>query len=55
MSFGDRYLADNGALFRGEHNPYINIFMEYGDPFNEEKNKPYDFFYASVSSAPTNR
>ena len=49
MSFGDRYLADNGALFRGEHNPYINIFMEYGDPFNEEENKPYDFFYAEAT------
>lgn len=45
LSVGNRYLADNGALFRGEHNPYINIFLEYGDPFNEDENKPYDFFY----------
>lgn len=49
MSFGDRYLADDGALFRGEQNPYLNIFMEYGDLFNEDENKPYDFFYAEAT------
>ncbi len=45
VAFGDRYLADNGALFRGDHNPYINLKMEYGDVLNEgDNNKPYDFF-----------
>ena len=45
ISAGDRYLADNGELFKGEHNPYINFAMKYGDPINEdEHNAPYDFF-----------
>ena len=45
ISFGDRYLADNGAIFRGEHNPYLNFYLEYGDPINEgDHNAPYDFF-----------
>ena len=50
ISFGDRYLADNGALFRGEHNPYLNFYLEYGDPLNEgEHNRPFDFFDAEVT------
>lgn len=49
ISFGDRYLADDNALFRGEHNPYLNIFLEYGDPFDVSENKPYDFFNAEVT------
>lgn len=45
ISAGDRYLADDGGLFKGEHNPYINLSMQYGDPVNEdEHNAPYDFF-----------
>lgn len=50
LSVGDRYLADNGALFRGEHNPYVNLYLEYGDPVNEgDHNAPYDFFDAEVT------
>ncbi len=50
FSVGDRYLADDGALFRGEHNPYIMLKMEYGDVLNEdENNKPYDYFEAEVN------
>lgn len=50
FTFGDRYLADDGALFRGEHNPYITLRLEYGDIFNEEdNNKPYDFFEAEAN------
>lgn len=45
ISAGDRYLADDGNLFKGEHNPYLNLSMQYGDPVNEdEHNAPYDFF-----------
>lgn len=45
ISTGDRYLADDGNFFKGEHNPYIDLFMQYGDPVNEdEHNAPYDFF-----------
>ena len=45
ISAGDRYLADDGGLFKGEHNPYLNLSMQYGDPVNEdEHNAPYDYF-----------
>ena len=44
ISLGARYLADNGAMFRGDHNMFLNFFLEYGDPLNEETSKPYDFF-----------
>ena len=45
ISAGERYLADDGNLFKGEHNPYVNLSMQYGDPVNEdEHNAPYDFF-----------
>ena len=50
ISAGNRYLADNGSLFRGEHNPYLNLYLEYGDPVNEgNHNAPYDFFDAEVT------
>ena len=49
VSGGYRYLADNNSLFRGEGNPYINVNLIYGDPFNEEENKPYDYFTADVT------
>lgn len=49
IALGDRYLADNSALFRGEHNPYLNLSLNYGQPFNNEANKPYDYFTADVS------
>ena len=44
ISTGIRYLSDDGALFRGEFNPYLNIYLEYGDPLSEDNNNPYDFF-----------
>ncbi|MCR4853315.1 MAG: DUF3943 domain-containing protein [Prevotella sp.] len=50
MTIGNRYLADNGALFRGEHNPCVNFFLEYGHPIGDGGNsKPYDFFDAEVT------
>ncbi len=49
LSFGNRYLADDGGLFRGEHNPYVNVYLEYGDIFSEETNKPYDYFSANLT------
>ncbi len=47
-SAGYRYLADNNGLFRGEGNPYVRFNVIYGDPFNEETTKPYDYFTADV-------
>ena len=44
ISSGIRYLADNGAMFRGDYNAFMNVFLEYGDPLNESTTKPYDFF-----------
>lgn len=50
LTVGDRYLADNGAIFRGEHNPFVNFYLEYGDAMDgESHNKPYDFFDAEVT------
>jgi len=48
ISAGGRYLADNNAIFRGEHNPFIEVGMEYGDAFDNEENKPFDYFLASA-------
>lgn len=49
LAFGHRYLADNGGLFRGEHNPYLSFFVEYGDVFKSSTNRPYDYFTAHVT------
>lgn len=49
VSAGYRYLADNNALFRGETNPYVNVGLSYGDPFDESVNRPYDYFTADVT------
>lgn len=49
ISAGTRYLADNNALFRGEANPYVNMSLVYGDPFDEETTRPYDYFTADVT------
>lgn len=49
ISFGSRYLADDRALFRGEHNPFLELAMEYGDPYDNEENKPFSFFHSSVT------
>lgn len=43
-SAGYRYLADNNTLFRGEGNPYVRFNLVYGDPFDGETTKPYDYF-----------
>lgn len=49
VSAGYRYLADNNSLFRGESNPYVNVGLSYGDPFDETVNRPYDYFTADVT------
>lgn len=49
MMVGNRYLADEGAIFRGEHNPYMSLGLAYGDPFDSEQSKPYDYFTGSIT------
>ena len=45
FSVGWRYLADDGALFRGVHSPYLNFTLCYGVPCDGDGHKtPYDFF-----------
>ena len=45
FSLGWRYLADDGALFRGLHAPYINMTLTYGTSVDGDKHtNPYDFF-----------
>lgn len=50
MSIGWRYLADEAILFRGEHQPYLNFSLEYGDAVSTDENQPYDYFAASLSA-----
>lgn len=49
MSVGDRYLADNGTIFRGEHQPFVTFSLRYGDPFNQNTSSPYDYFTANIA------
>ena len=52
VSLGWRYLADDGALFRGVHAPYINLTLMYGTPVDGEHHKtPYDFFDIEMNMA----
>jgi hypothetical protein len=45
FSLGWRYLADDGALFRGIHAPYLNMTLTYGTSVDTDKHTtPYDFF-----------
>ena len=49
MAVGDRYIADNNAMFRGEHTPYVNVSLSYGNSYDVDNNKPYDYFAADVT------
>ncbi len=49
LATGVRYLADGGAMTRGEYSPFFNLHLEYGDAFNENTTKPYDYFAADLS------
>lgn len=44
LTAGLRYLADDGGMFRGESTPFVKFYLEYGDIFNDEENRPYDYF-----------
>ena len=46
LGTGTRYLADNNHLFKGEYNPYFEFRLQYGDAFNADERKPYDYFTA---------
>ena len=49
LALGTRYLADDGSLFRGEHNAYLRAGIEYGDAIGDDNNQPYDYFTAQLS------
>ena len=54
MSFqvGWRYLADDGALFRGIHAPYVNMTLTYGKSVDVDRHTtPYDFFDVDATMA----
>jgi len=44
LTVGGRYVADDGALFRGEGQTYLEANLEYGDVMGGKDNRPYDFF-----------
>ena len=49
LGMGTRYLAANNYLFRGEYNPYLDFRLQYGDAFDSDESKPYDYFTARAS------
>jgi len=52
FSVGWRYLADDGALFRGLHAPYVNATLTYGTSVDGDKHtQPFDFFDIELNSA----
>ena len=52
FSVGWRYLADDGALFRGVHAPYVNMTLTYGTSVDGDKHTtPYNFFDLETNAA----
>ena len=52
IAVGWRYLADDGALFRGVHAPYVNLTLTYGTSVDGDKHTtPYDFFDLQANAA----
>lgn len=49
ISSGNRYMASDTRLFKGEHNPYLEFRTIYGDPSNRENNQPYDYLTATIT------
>lgn len=49
ISSGNRYLASDAQLFKGEHNPYLKFSTIYGNPSDKENNQPYDYLTASIT------
>ena len=52
VSIGWRYLADDGALFRGVHATFVNLTLAYGTSVDGESHRtPYDFFDIEANMA----
>ena len=52
VSAGWRYLADDGALFRGIHAPYVKLTLTYGTSVDGDKHTTaYDFFDVQLNTA----
>jgi len=49
LSVGWRYLADKGSFVMGESNPFLIAEVNYGNVYNTQTNKPYDYFSAQVN------
>ncbi len=50
LGLGNRYLSDNHHLFFGEHAPYVNLTLTYGDAFDKTRLNPYDYFFLNFTS-----
>ncbi|WP_373846728.1 DUF3943 domain-containing protein [Bacteroides heparinolyticus] len=50
IGVGARYLADDRHFFRGEHAPYLNISMTYGDAFDTTHRSAYDYFTFNLTA-----
>ncbi len=53
LGIGSRYLSDNHHFFLGEHAPFINLGLTYGDAFSETNKQPYDYFTFNITGSLT--
>lgn len=50
LIFGDRYLCDHAHFTKGENNPFFDVGVIYGDVFNDEEIKPFNYFTGSITA-----
>lgn len=44
ISTGWRYLAQDNYLFKGDNGAFIDLIIKYGDPFENDMYRPFDYF-----------
>ena len=49
LGTGVRYLENNQREHKGDYSGFIDLHLKYGDIYNTEENKPYDFFATRLS------
>lgn len=49
LGAGDRYLGNDNHFFHGEHSPFINLDLIYGNPFDTLRTAPYDYFTCNMT------
>ncbi|MBQ7984859.1 MAG: DUF3943 domain-containing protein, partial [Bacteroidales bacterium] len=49
VTAGDRYLCDHAHFTKGKNNPFVDVGVMYGEVFNQDRCRPYDYFTASLT------